>query len=143
MFVGYAQPYLQIRYELDFTRGAEVDIGCGTSVVGNGALDTPVSMQETAHPLSMREPGYYWPGAPDISKENPGFYPSKCPRYHRFKVTSPGNFSFDACASTSYMGLGLFKRTDNLTESEPRMTGQIIPPLLLPPPPPRRRQNVA
>ena len=30
MYVGYTQPYSRIRYELDFSRGATVDIGCGT-----------------------------------------------------------------------------------------------------------------
>ena len=31
-FAGYTQPYSRIHYEMDFTLGAEVDIGCGTQV---------------------------------------------------------------------------------------------------------------
>ena len=54
-FVGYQQPYTSIRYELDFSRGAEVDFGCGTAVVGNGAGDTYIPKDVFAHPLSMHK----------------------------------------------------------------------------------------
>ena len=53
MFTGYKQPHTKIHYELDFSLGAEVDIGCGTAVVGNGALDGDISKKHTTHPLSM------------------------------------------------------------------------------------------
>ena len=52
----------------------------------------------------------------------PRFFPQPCPRYHRFAVTHPGNFTFDTCASMFSVVLQLYKRTDNLSESEPRMT---------------------
>ena len=52
--------------------------------------------------------------------DSPGFYPHACTRYHRFTVTHPGNFTFDTCASMFALGLQLYKRTDNVSESEPR-----------------------
>ena len=77
MFVGYVQPYLQIRYELDFTRGAEVDIGCGTAVIGNGTRDKPTPKTRTDHPLSMSKVGHYWPG--DVSDVClPSFFLPRC-----------------------------------------------------------------
>lgn len=47
---------------------------------------------------------------------------NRCPRYHRFKLTSPGNVTFDSCASMMTIGIRLFKRTDNLSKSDARMT---------------------
>ena len=96
-FVGYEQPYTKIRYELDFSRGAEVDIGCGTAVVGNGALDLNIPKDVFAHPQSMHTLSYQWPtGRSNLKAEplDPGYYPLGCPRYHRFTVTEPGNFTF-------------------------------------------------
>ena len=43
-------------------------------------------------------------------------------RYHRFKVISPGNFTFDACASMMAVGLSILKQTDDLTQSVPSMS---------------------
>ena len=54
------------------------------------------------------------------SGDSPGFFPMTCTRYHRFTVTHPGNFTFDTCSSMLAMGFQLYKRTDNLSESEPR-----------------------
>ena len=51
-----------------------------------------------------------------------GRYPWKCPRYHRFRVTHKGNFTFDTCSSMMPVGLSLYSRTANLSKSEPRMT---------------------
>ena len=55
-FVGYELPSSKIYYELDFSLGAEVDFGCGTTVFGDGALDVaqvPKTKENVAHPLSM------------------------------------------------------------------------------------------
>ena len=57
-FVGYKQPYSKIHYELDFSLGAEVDIGCGTEVVGDGTEDPDISKSVRAHPLSMHSYSY-------------------------------------------------------------------------------------
>ena len=57
-FVGYEQPYSKIHYELDFSLGAEVDIGCGTEVVGDGTEDPDISKSVRAHPLSMHSYSY-------------------------------------------------------------------------------------
>ena len=54
------------------------------------------------------------------SGDSPGYFPIPCTRYHRFTVTHPGNFTFDTCASMNAMGIVLYKRTDNVSESEPR-----------------------
>ena len=96
-FVGYKQPYSRIRYELDFLLGAEVDLGCGTAVVGNGAGDPIISKDVFAHPLSMHRISYQWlTGRGNLKAEppTPGFYPQGCPRYHRFRIVKPGNFTF-------------------------------------------------
>ena len=95
-FVGYKQPYSKIKYELDFSRGAEVDIGCGTSVVGNGAGDPYIPKYVYAHPLSMHTFSFQCPiGRGNLNADPPdyGYYPTSCPRYHRFRVTRPGNFT--------------------------------------------------
>ena len=86
-FVGYAQPYTDIRYELDFTLGAEVDIGCGTAVVGNGALDPiiPKDALNFSHPLGMYAESYQWPyNRANLKADppDPGSFPSAAPRYH-------------------------------------------------------------
>lgn len=52
MFAGYEQPYSKIHYELDFSRGSEVDIGCGTAAAGDGAVDGRIPKSFDAHPLS-------------------------------------------------------------------------------------------
>ena len=101
-FAGYAQPFLKTRYELDFSRGAEVDIGCGTTVVGDGSVDQNIPKDELglAHPLSMHEWSYQWPSGratrSTITADPPdyGYFPQRCPRYHRFRVTHAGNFTF-------------------------------------------------
>ena len=59
MFAGFKPPHTKIHYELDFSLGAEVDIGCGTAV-GNGALDVSVSKKHTTHPLSMDPLQFQW-----------------------------------------------------------------------------------
>ena len=132
-------------------------------------------------------------GNPTADPPTFGFYPQRCARYHRFKITKPGNFTFvsvmlrflclcvcacacvcvcvcvcswvcmslcalrvlhqrasarhpeppffsyrlhdgelieilptlpvqDSCASMMSVGMGLFKRTDDLSKSAPRMT---------------------
>ena len=97
-FVGYAQPGAHIQYELDFSLGAEVDIGCGTFAVGDGTHD-PVTPKEFAlrSPLSMHEFSFLAPdGRGDLKADppDPGFYPFPCTRFHRFRVIKPGNFTF-------------------------------------------------
>ena len=54
-FVGYEQSNTEkIHYELDFSRGAEVDLGCGTTVVGDTSEDERIPKNDyTKHPLSM------------------------------------------------------------------------------------------
>ena len=84
-FVGYAQPYTDIRYELDFTLGAEVDIGCGTAVVGNGKLDQKIRKDALnySHPLSMYPENYQWPvGRTNLNSDpiEPGTFPNAAPR---------------------------------------------------------------
>ena len=96
-FAGYAQPFTKIRYELDFSRGAEVDIGCGTSVVGDTTKDERIPKSYYSFPSSCREVSYQWPaGRGDLHADPPelGFYPQKCQRFHRFIVTRPGRFTF-------------------------------------------------
>ncbi len=98
-FSGYKQPYTKIHYELDFSRGAEVDIGCGTTVVGDGSVDksVPTDQAGLAHPLSMHEFSFLAPdgrGDPHADPPDPGFYPFPCTRFHRFRVIKPGNFTF-------------------------------------------------
>ena len=96
-FVGYKQPYQKIHYELDFSLGADVDIGCGTAVVGNGAGDANIPKSVFTHPDSMHHISYQWMvGRGDLKADppDPGFYPQRCPRFHRFKVTRAGNFTF-------------------------------------------------
>jgi len=120
-FAGYEQPYSKIHYELDFSRGAQVDIGCGTAVVGDGSRDANIPKDVYAHPASMHEMSYAHTngrGNPNSDPPDPGYYPMRCPRYHRFAVTKPGNFTFDSCASLMNVGVSLFKRTDNLNDSE-------------------------
>lgn len=122
-FVGYEQPYTKIRYELDFSLGQEVDIGCGTAVVGDASQDKPITKDHFDHPFSMNEFNFVWAGRWDLTNltETPGYYPWKCPRYHRFSVTRRGNFTFDTCASVMPMALNLYKKA-NQSASEPRMT---------------------
>ena len=101
-FVGYEQPFSKIHYELDFSRGAEVDIGCGATVVGDGLRDTKISKSVVAHPLSRHLWEYQMPGSHgnrNADPPDPGNFAASCPRYHRFKVTEPGNFTFDGCKS--------------------------------------------
>ena len=69
MFVGYEQPYAKIRYEIDFALGADVDIGCGTAVVGDGRNDVHISKDRFAHPLSMNIMGFQFPAGPWKSGE--------------------------------------------------------------------------
>ena len=57
-FVGYTQPSTKIHYEIDFALGAEEDIGCGTSVVGDGSNDGTVSK-------SLYVPALLWLCWPD------------------------------------------------------------------------------
>ena len=38
----YEQPFAKIHYELDFSLGANVDIGCGTTLFGDGTNDVNV-----------------------------------------------------------------------------------------------------
>lgn len=80
----YAQPYSRITYELDFSLGAEVDLGCGTAVVGNGAGDANIPKSVYAHPLSMQAMSFQFPsGRANLNADPPdyGFYPWRCPRY--------------------------------------------------------------
>ena len=71
MFSGYEQPYTKIHYELDFTRGADVDIGCGTTIVGDTTKDATVSKSVFTHPNSMHRLSYQLLKG----RGNPGFYP--------------------------------------------------------------------
>ena len=52
-YVGYKPPHTQIFYELDFSRGAEVDIGCGTTIVGDSIEDKLIPRTLFTHPCSM------------------------------------------------------------------------------------------
>ena len=125
LFAGYEQPHSKIKYELDFSLGADVDLGCGTSVFGNAGLDRNIPKRRYSHPLSMHKFSYQYTagrGNPAADPPDPGYYPQRCARYHRFKITRPGNFTFDSCASTMGVGLGLYKRTVDLTKSAPRIT---------------------
>ena len=100
-FAGYAQPFTKIHYELDFLRGAEVDIGCGTSVVGDTTNDAPVPKTDYGHPSSCRAISYVWlTGGGNLKAKTPdlGHFPQGCPRYHRFNVTQPGKFTFVSAA---------------------------------------------
>ena len=100
-FAGYAQPFTKIHYELDFLRGAEVDIGCGTSVVGDATNDTQVPKSDYAHPNSCREVSYQWlEGRGNLNAKPPelGYFPQRCQRYHRFNVTRPGKVTFVSTA---------------------------------------------
>ena len=75
----------------------QVDIGCGTSVVGSGAEDKQVPKSDFSHPLSMDPTSYAWVGGRGNWRADPpdyGYYPAICPRYHRFRVIRPGNFTF-------------------------------------------------
>jgi len=75
----------------------QVDIGCNTSVVGNGAVDENVPKTAFAHPLSMQAANYQWMIGRGNWRADPpdyGYYPANCPRYHRFRVIDPGNFTF-------------------------------------------------
>ena len=120
MFAGYKLPHTKIRYELDFSRGADVDFGCGTTAVGDGSGDVPIPKDVYAHPTSMQRVNHQWIfGRPNPSTGDPGYYAYKCPRYHRFTVTKPGNFTFDTCASAMNVAISIYKRTNNLTASEP------------------------
>ena len=78
MFAGYKQPHTKIHYELDFLLGAEADIGCGTAVVGNGALDGTVSKKHATHPLSMDTLQFQWMwGRGNLNAGDPGSYPQR------------------------------------------------------------------
>ena len=80
-FVGYKQPYSKIHYELDFSLGAEVDIGCGTEVVGDGTEDPDISKSVRAHPLSMHTISYQLTnGRGSLNAEPPDF---GCVRFYR------------------------------------------------------------
>ena len=75
-FAGYAQPHTKIHYELDFSRGAEVDLGCGTTVVGDTTHDEAISQERFAHPSSMFEISYQFPaGRGTRTHDNPGSFP--------------------------------------------------------------------
>ena len=83
-----------------------MDIGCGTSVVGDGSGDLDISKDVHAHPLSMHVISYqYIIGVGNPNADDPGFYPQRCPRYHRFSVTKPGNVTIDSCASMMNVGM--------------------------------------
>jgi len=65
-FAGYEQPYSKIHYELDFSLGADVDLGCGTAVVGDTSADAAILKSVQRHPLSRHVMGYQWTdGKPD------------------------------------------------------------------------------
>ena len=65
-FAGYEQPYSKIHYELDFSLGADVDLGCGTAVVGDASNDAVILKSLYRHPLAMHVVGYqYVAGKPD------------------------------------------------------------------------------
>ena len=89
----YAEPFTKIQYELDWTRGAEVDLGCGTMAVGDSTHDPLISkggaflypdglsIPGPKHPGSMRRLSYQWPnGQRNIQTKDPGFYNQRCPR---------------------------------------------------------------
>ena len=64
LFVGYMQPFSKIHFELDFLKilaPRAVDIGCGTTVVGNGAGDSNIPRKTFAHPLSMNRAQFQYP----------------------------------------------------------------------------------
>lgn len=124
-FVGYEQPFSKIHYELDFSRGSDVDIGCGSDVDGDGLHDAKISKSVVAHPLSRDLWNYQMPGSHgnrNADPPDPGNFMSNCPRYHRFKVTKPGNFTFDSCSSAMTQGISIMRQTGiNISNSEPSM----------------------
>jgi len=121
-FVGYTQPHTKIHYELDFSRGVDVEIGCGTTVVGDSTRDGTISKTNSAHPNNMHRVSYAWPtGRGDSKAGLAGFYPQKCPRYHRFQVVRSGHVTFDTCGSMATFGVSIYKATSNLSESEPHI----------------------
>ena len=82
-FAGYAQPFTKIRYKLDFSRGAEVDIGCGTTVIGDGRGDNNVAKDEAGLrlPSSMHAWSFQWPimrvGNLKATPPQYGFFPQR------------------------------------------------------------------
>ena len=76
-FAGYEQPYSRIHYELDFALGAEVDLGCGTAVVGDASSDINIPKTVDKHPMSMHEFSYQFPSG-RATTTDPGYYPARC-----------------------------------------------------------------
>ena len=89
----YAEPFTKIQYELDWTRGAEVDLGCGTMAVGDSTRDPLISkagpftypggpsVSGPKHPNSMHRISYQWlNGQRNLQANDPGFYSQRCPR---------------------------------------------------------------
>ena len=94
----YVQPSTEIQYVLDWTRGADVDLGCGTMAVGDSTQDPFVSKNGSfhydappfcspsvpgaKHPNSMHRVSYQWStgqrGGTDDA--DPGYYFQRCPR---------------------------------------------------------------
>ena len=77
-FSGYEQPYTKIHYELDFSRGADVDIGCGTTIVGDTTQDKHVNKSIFTHPNSMHKASYQYPKGHGHLKpgfKDPGVFP--------------------------------------------------------------------
>ena len=89
----YAEPFTKIQYVLDWTRGAEVDLGCGTMAVGDSTRDPLISkggaflypggpsVSGPKHPNSMHRISYQWlNGQRNLQANDPGFYSQRCPR---------------------------------------------------------------
>ena len=77
----------------------------GTAVVGNGARDEniPKTDRNLEHPLSMLSHSFQWVhGRANLNADPPtyGYYGTRCPRYHRFTLTRPGNVTFVSRAAS-------------------------------------------
>lgn len=116
-FVGYSGDFTKIKYELDFTNGAEVDIGCGSKVLGNYANDEPVGFDTPGvhhQPYHMAEWGAQFIEhhgyVVEDGKEGLTKAIDKFPRHYRFEVTKPGDFTFETCNSQFHQAVMLFRQ---------------------------------
>lgn len=57
-----------------------MEVGCGTAVVGDGALDANIPKDVFSHPLSTDYLNYQWPtGRTNLNSNpiDPGYYPAR------------------------------------------------------------------
>ena len=84
-FAGYAQPDNKIHYELDFSLGADVDIGCGTAVTGDGGKDKKILKTVWGHPLSQFPMSYQF----TQGRDNPNAVPPYPGHYTGLRAVPP------------------------------------------------------